>query len=134
LIYCDTSALVKFVRREAESEALRSWRARLPAGTELATSELADLEITRALLRAGVDHQRVPYIAGQALRGLYVLNLTRAVLTRAKGYRLRELGSLEAVHLATAEPFGSELTDFVTYDSGLAAAATEVGLPVRSPS
>jgi predicted nucleic acid-binding protein len=117
LIYFDTSALVKFVKREAESEALRSWRGRLPSDTELATSELADLEISRTLLRAGVDHQRVPYVAGQALRGLYVLDLTRAVLVRAKGYRLRDLGSPAAIHLATAEPFGSELTDFVTYDS-----------------
>lgn len=134
MIYFDTSALVKFVKREAESEALRSWRGRLPSDTELATSELADLEISRTLLRAGVDHQRVPYVAGQALRGLYVLDLTRAVLVRAKGYRLRDLGSLDAVHLATAEPFGSELTDFVTYDSELAAAATELGLPVTSPA
>jgi len=134
LIYFDTSALVKFVEREAESEALRSWRGRLPSDTELATSELADLEISRTLLRAGVDHQRVPYVAGQALRGLYVLDLTRAVLVRAKGYRLRDLGSPAAVHLATAEPFGSELTDFVTYDSELAAAATELGLPVTSPA
>ncbi|MGY1680640.1 type II toxin-antitoxin system VapC family toxin [Geodermatophilus sp. SYSU D01176] len=134
MIYFDTSALVKFIKREAESEALRSWRGRLPSGTELATSELAELEISRTLLRAGLDHQRVPYVAGQALRGLYVLDLSRAVLARAKGYRLRELGSLDALHLATAEPFGSELTDFVTYDSELAAAATEVGLLVTSPS
>ncbi|MFL6026902.1 MAG: type II toxin-antitoxin system VapC family toxin [Friedmanniella sp.] len=134
MIYFDTSALVKFVKREAESEALRSWRGRFPSDTELATSELADLEISRTLLRAGVDHQRVPYVAGQALRGLYVLDLTRAVLVRAKGYRLRDLGSPAAVHLATAEPFGSELTDFVTYDSELAAAATELGLPVTSPA
>ena len=133
MIYFDTSALVKFVKREAESEALRSWRGRFPSDTELATSELADLEISRTLLRAGVDHQRVPYVAGQALRGLYVLDLTRAVLVRAKGYRLRDLGSPAAIHLATAEPFGSELTDFVTYDSELAAAATELGLPVTSP-
>ena len=134
MIYFDTSALIKFVKREAEAEALRAWRGRLPSGAELATSELADLEITRTLLRAGVHHQRVPYVAGQALRGLYVLHLSRAVLVRAKGYRLRQLGSLDAVHLATAEPFGSELTDFVTYDSELAAAATEVSLPVTSPS
>ena len=134
MIYFDSSALVKFVKREAESEALRSWRAGLSPGTEMATSELADLEITRTLLRAGVDHQRVPYAAGQALRGLYLLDLSSAVLVRAKGYRLRELGSLDALHLATAEPFGPELTDFVTYDSELAAAATEVGLPVTSPS
>ena len=43
MIYFDSSALVKFIKREAESEALRSWRGQLSAGTEPATSELADL-------------------------------------------------------------------------------------------
>lgn len=100
----------------------------------MATSELAELEISRTLLRAGVDHQRVPYVSGQALRGLYRLELTDAVLVRAKAYRVRQLGSLDAMHLATAEPFGAELTDFVTYDHELAAAGTETGLPVLSPS
>lgn len=134
MIYFDASALVKFVKREAESDALRSWRRQLPPGTELATSELAALEISRTLLRAGVDHQRVPYVTGQAVRGLYLVDLSSAVLARAKAYRVRELGSLDAVHLATAEPFRPELTDFVTYDHELAAAATELDLPVRSPS
>ena len=69
MIYFDSSTLVKFIKREAESEALRSWRGQISSGTELATSELADLEINRMLLRAGVDHLRVPYVAGQALRG-----------------------------------------------------------------
>ena len=42
LIYFDTSALLKFVKRDRESESLRSWRRRLAAETELVTSELAD--------------------------------------------------------------------------------------------
>jgi hypothetical protein len=41
---------------------------------------------------------------------------------------------LDAIHLATADPFLTELTDFVTYDGELAAAATELGLPVTAPS
>ncbi|MGY1709088.1 PIN domain-containing protein [Geodermatophilus sp. SYSU D00758] len=134
MIDLEASAPIRFVRREPESEALRAWHGRLPPGNELATSELADRGITRTLLRAGVDHRRVPYVAGQALCGLYVLDLSGAALVRAKGYRLRRLGSLDAIHLATAEPFGSELTDFVSYDSELAAAATDVGLPLTAPS
>ena len=38
----------------------------LPEGTELISSELALLEITRALLRGGADHTRVPFYVGQA--------------------------------------------------------------------
>jgi uncharacterized protein len=41
---------------------------------------------------------------------------------------------LEAIHLATVDPFLAEITDFVTYDAELAAAASELGLPVAAPS
>jgi len=34
---------------------------------------------------------------------------------------------LDAVHLATADPFLAELTDFVTFDAELAAAGLELG-------
>jgi hypothetical protein len=43
---------------------------------------------------------------------------------------IRRPGSLGV----TADPFQDELTDFVTYDTELADAATEIGLPVRSPA
>ena len=57
MIYFDSCALLKFVKQEKESGALRSWRHGLPAGMELVTSQLSGLEISRTLLRAGVDHR-----------------------------------------------------------------------------
>lgn len=134
MIYLDACALFKFVKQEKETEALRAWRRTLPGGTELVTSDLATLEITRTLLRAGADHQRVPYFTGLALRGVYLVDVTSTVLARAVAYRVRRLGSLDAIHLATADPFRTELTDFVTYDHELAAAAADLGLPVSAPS
>ncbi|MDX2970540.1 type II toxin-antitoxin system VapC family toxin [Kribbella solani] len=133
MIYLDSCALLKFIKPEAESAALRAWREGLPADTELVTSELASLEITRTLLRAGVDHQQVPYFAGQAVRGIYLVDLTSTVLGRAMAYRTAKLGSLDAVHLASAEPFRSELSEFVTYDKELITAAEELGFPVLVP-
>jgi len=41
VIYFDSCALLGFIKREPETGALRDWRAGLPAGTELLTSELA---------------------------------------------------------------------------------------------
>jgi hypothetical protein len=41
---------------------------------------------------------------------------------------------LDAIHLATADPFLADVTDFVTYDVELAAAAKELGFPVAAPS
>jgi predicted nucleic acid-binding protein len=134
MIYFDSSALLKFVKAEKESPALREWRAALPPGTEMVTSQLAALEISRTLLRAGVDHQRVPYVVGQAVRGLFLVDVTSTVLTRARSYGIRRLGSLGAIHLATADPFLADVTAFVTYDGELAAAAQELGLAVSAPS
>jgi len=134
LIYLDAGTLLKFIRSEQETEVLRAWRQALPEGTELVTSELAQLEITRALLRGGIDHERVPYVTGQALRGVYLVDLTSTVLARAMAYRASRLGSLDAIHLATADPFRTELTEFVTYDHELTTAAADLGFPVATPS
>ena len=133
MIYFDSSALIKFVKPEKESLALREWRLAQPTESELVTSQLAILEVSRTLLRAGVDKQRVPYVVGQAVRGLFLVDVTSTVLTRARSYGIRRLGSLDAIHLATADPFLAEVTAFVTYDDELAAAAEELGLPVATP-
>ena len=134
MIYFDSSALLKFVKPERESSALRPWRRDLEADTELVTSQLASLEISRTLLRAGVAHDRVPYVVGQALRGLYLIDVTSTVLARARSYRVRRLGSLDAIHLATADPFVPDITALVTYDVELASASTELGITVIAPA
>jgi uncharacterized protein len=134
VIYLDSSALLKFVKAEPESQALRKWRVELEGADELLTSQLAALEIGRTLLRAGVSHDRVPYVVGQALRGLYLADVTSTVLTRARSYGTRRLGSLDAIHLATADPFRPELSGLVTYDAELAAASAELGIEVIAPS
>ena len=134
MIYLDAGTLLKFIRSEQETEVLRAWRQALPEGTELVTSELAQLEITRALLRAGIDHERVPYVTGQALRGVYLVDLTSTVLARAMAYRASRLGALDAIHLATADPFRTEPTEFVTYDHELTTAAADLGFPVATPA
>jgi predicted nucleic acid-binding protein len=134
VIYFDSSALLKFVKQEKESAALREWRQQQDASVEMVTSQLAVLEITRTLLRAGVDHERVPYVTGQAMRGLFLVDVTSTVLTRARSYGIRRLGSLDAIHLATADPFLADLTAFVTYDSELASAATELGMTATAPA
>ncbi|HKR50182.1 MAG TPA: hypothetical protein VJT72_11475 [Pseudonocardiaceae bacterium] len=64
----------------------------MPEATELVTSELAQLEITRTLLRAGIDHQRMPYLTGQALRGVYLVDLTRTLLARRPHTAVRGAG------------------------------------------
>jgi len=45
-----------------------------------------------------------------------------------------ELRSLDAIHLATAQQLGTDLTAVVTYDERMAAAAVILGWRVAQPS
>jgi uncharacterized protein len=134
VIYLDSCAIVKFIRPERESTALRAWRASLDERTELITSELAQLELSRTLRRADVDPTRVSHYVGQALRGIYLVDLTSTVLARAAAYDLTRLGSLDAIHLASADPFRADLTELITYDHELAGAARDLGFAVGAPA
>lgn len=134
MIYLAACALVNFIKSERETTALRAWRQALRPPTELIASTLSQLEITRTLLQAGVDHQLVPHYTNQALLGIYQVDLTSTVLDRAKAYRISRLGTLDAIHLASADPFRTELSEFVTYDQELTKAALDLGFPVTAPS
>lgn len=45
-----------------------------------------------------------------------------------------DLRSLDAVHLATAQQFGADLAQVVTYDERMAEAAKTLGWSVASPA
>ena len=76
----------------------------------------------------------MPYFVGQALRGVYLVDLTDTVLSRAMAYRVPRLGSLDAIHLASADPFRPDLTEFITYDQELVKAAAGLGFPAGAPA
>ncbi|MFF0450009.1 type II toxin-antitoxin system VapC family toxin [Streptomyces sp. NPDC004609] len=134
LYYMDACALLKLVQQEPETAALRSWRSGLGVDSRLVTSRLAGIEIARTFRRAGVDRQRVPFLVGNALTGIDQIILDDDVLTRAAGFEIRKLGTLDAIHLATAAPLHRELDGFVTYDKELSSAATAVGLQHLAPA
>jgi predicted nucleic acid-binding protein len=133
LYYLDACALLKFVQPEAETAALRAWRARLGADAVLVTSQLAGVELARTFRRAGVDRQRVPFLVANTLRGVDQIVLNDDVLTRAATYETQRLGTLDAIHLATADPLRDELDGFLSYDKELSAAAQEIGLAHLAP-
>jgi hypothetical protein len=60
--------------------------------------------------------------------------LSDDILARAAGFEVQRLGTLDAIHLATAAPLRRELDGFVTYDKELAHAATALGLPHLAPA
>jgi predicted nucleic acid-binding protein len=125
--YIDSSAIVKLAVREPQSDALRRYlRRRRP----LISSALAREEVLRALLPGGepalVSGRRVLDRVDLVRVNDRILNLAGALLPL-------ELRSLDAIHLATATRLGADLSDLVTYDDRMSAAARAMGYRVSSP-
>ena len=127
--YLDTSALVKLVVAERESDPLRQWLAveeRDPVSCDLVRTELL-----RAVRRVAPE---------RLVRARLVLDAVTLVQTGTSVFesagRLDPDGlrSLDALHVAAALELGDDLRGMVTYDERLAAAATANGIPVLAPS
>ena len=127
MVYLDTSAFVKAVKDEPESEALR--RDLGSRGAWIA-SALLKVEGVRACARAGQEATRR---AEEGLRQVNLVAIDDPVLTRAALIAPPSLASGDAIHLVTALSMRSELEAFYTYDRRLADAARAAGLSVRSP-
>lgn len=133
VFYADASALVKLVRDEAESEALRAFL----VDADLVSSELVLTEIPRAVRRAGALEAALPLDlllerTAELIDALALCPLDRALLEGAGALAEPALRALDAIHVASAvalEPVGA----FVTYDERQAAAARLAGLRTMSP-
>ncbi len=130
MVYLDSSAIIKLVVAEPESEALRAY---LTGRKERVASGLARVEVFRALRRAHGGTPILLHHADAVLEGIALVAVDEPVLRDAAGLEPRLLRSLDAIHLATALSLG-ELDAVVTYDRRLAAAAAEAGLEVASPA
>jgi predicted nucleic acid-binding protein len=127
-VYIDSSALVKLVLRETETDALREF---LASAGPLTSSILATVEVARAVARVAPQSQAAMTAVMEAL---VVVAFDARIAVRAAGLAPAGLRTLDAIHLATALEFGDELTAFVCYDDRLSAAARNLGLPVVAPS
>lgn len=129
--YLDASAIVKLATPEAETQALRT---HLAQRQQLITSRLARVEVPRALKRRGPESEAsAAEPMGEIFEHLHIVELDAAIATTAAAVAPATMRSLDAIHLASALAIGEELTEMVTYDLRLAAAARSAGLEVRSP-
>lgn len=131
MIYLDTSALVKLIRIEAESDHLGDW---LDEHTESPwiTSSLAEVELPRAIRSAAPEGlPAVPAILARLDR----FEIDSVVRATAATYTEPTLRSLDAIHLATAQVASSAapLTALITYDTRLGEAAAALGMTVAAP-
>lgn len=127
LLYLDSSALVKVVIEEAESEQLET---HLSDDTVLATSRIALVEVPRATSLANPSEE-VRAETERILASCLLVDLSERVLRDAAALASREVRTLDAIHLATARYIDAE--ELVAYDRRLLEAARAHGLPVSSP-
>ena len=130
--YLDSSALVKLVLTEAESEAL--FRYLTEERPRVVSSILAAVEVPRAIECAEPDE---PEAAGNRVSALIgetvLLELTLELANKAAAAAPAELRAADAIHLVSAGSLGRELSSFVAYERRLVAAARAAGLTVVSP-
>jgi uncharacterized protein len=124
-LYVDTSALLKRIFIEEESSQVRAiLRARTTAGDLVVSSELAWVEVARAVSRAGV--REVSELLRTACTGVARHPLTTVVMQRARTIGPATLRSLDAIHLSAAISLGA--VEMLTYDLRLAEAAESLGV------
>ena len=131
--YVDTSVLLRIVL--AEPGRLRMWR----SITRPIASELVRLEslrtIDRARIQLGLDDREVAHRREAVLEQtdtFEIISLTPAVLERAAEPFPTVIGTLDALHLASALLARAEVPDlcFATHDRELAVAARAMGFEI----
>lgn len=126
-LYVDTSALVKLLVAEPETETFRELLSR---HERVVTSALSHVELLRVAHRIGPDC--VP-AATKILDSLYLISLSNPIIWAAgnllPGSALR---SLDAIHLAAAASM-PDLAAVCTYDERMRFAADHLGLHVVAP-
>jgi uncharacterized protein len=134
LFYLDASALVKLVRDESETAALRAYL----EDADLVSSELVLTEVPRAIRRAAAGDPRLPLDrlierAAELLEAVALLPLDGPLLAAAGALPEPALRALDAIHVAAAIDLGA-IDAFVSYDERQSAAARLAGLRTAAPS
>lgn len=134
LFYLDASALVKLVRDEPETAALRTYL----EDADLVSSELVLTEVPRAIRRAAAHDPELPLDrlterAADLLEAVALLPLDHPLLTAAGALPEPALRALDAIHVAAAIDLGT-IDAFVSYDERLSAAARLAGLRTAAPA
>ncbi len=127
-VYVDTSALGRLLLGEPDAPAiLRD----IGLFEQRVASRLLRVELRRLALRENLLAD-----ADQLLTGIALLPVDGSLLAVAETLAPPTVGTLDAIHLATALRLASagRLDTLMTYDSQLADGARHHGLSVRSPA
>jgi predicted nucleic acid-binding protein len=133
-VYLDSSAILKRVLTELESQACReALEGFARDGDELVSSNLAWIEVPRTIRKRLEEEspRRVIDLIETAMTGIYQFAITDQVIDIAQRLGPVTLRSLDAIHLASATLLGVDL--ICGYDQRLLVAAEEYGFRTLSP-
>ena len=134
ILYVDTSALLKLVVREAESEAIEI---ELLQWERLATSVITEVELPRSVSRAREDRPNKVIDGSVVLQGILssaaIVPLGLGIVSGARGVTPAHVGTLDAIHIASARSFGPELAAVATYDKRMQDALALLKVEVLAP-
>jgi hypothetical protein len=127
-IYLDSSAFVKMIIEEEDSEAARTFVASHEG--RRVSSALLRTESLRAVRHQGPDALAT---VREGLRRVDLISIDDRILDAAGTLEPGVLRALDAIHLATALAVGDDLEVIVTYDKRMVDAARLMGLPASTP-
>ena len=127
-LYLDSSAIIKLVFDEEETDALEAFLRDRP---QRMSSSLARVEVMRAARTVG--DELVMRHADAVLGAVELVAPDARLLADAARLDPLTLRSLDAVHLATAVALAADIEGMVVYDRRLAEAARHAGLTVWAP-
>jgi len=125
--YLDSSALVKLAIAEPESAALRR---HLRRHRPLVSSAVARTEVLRAVFlegAAGIARAR------DVLSSVELIRVSDRILNAAGLLHPADIRSLDAIHLATAQQLGPDLSRLIAYDDRMLEAGSALGLKTLAP-
>ena len=135
ILYIDSSAILRRLLSQAGA---------LEEDEEysiLVTSALSEVECLRSVdrlrLRERMEDGRATALREgvfRLLEGIERVEITPALLGRASQPMPTALGTLDAIHLATAQQLGADVHHLVTYDDRMADAAKALGIRTASPA
>jgi uncharacterized protein len=133
VVYVDTSALVKLLVHEPETEALEE---ALQGLGDLATSAITVIELTRTVARTRAEASADvadQYAILSLMASLAEMPLDDEVRSTAGSLTPPTLRTLDAIHLASAIALGENLAGMLVYGRRLQQSARMHGLTVMAP-
>jgi predicted nucleic acid-binding protein len=129
IAYLETSAAVKLLKDEPDSDAIKRYLNGLVANDDgIASSTLLETELRRAGVRQGIAQSTVTAV----LDRIDMFDLSRSTFTQAGVLSGQYLRSLDALHVTAALRINADV--MISYDERQKDAAEAAGLRVHSPS